>query len=115
MSFSITRNGLEEQTLSAFVARELPALEARRNELVLENAACKRKLKELEESILHVLSASQGNILEDEHAIRMRCATIRCHSNILILKALLCFFRRNIRALLVHANMICLAHFPINP
>ena len=70
VSFSITRDGLEEQTLSEFVARELPELEARRNELVLENAACRRKLKEFEEQILHVLSTSEGNILEDEHAIR---------------------------------------------
>ncbi len=38
---------------------------------VVESAENKRKLKEIEDRILHVLSSSQGNILEDASAIQI--------------------------------------------
>ena len=38
---------------------------------MLESAANNRQLKEIEDKILHVLSSSQGNILEDETAIQI--------------------------------------------
>ena len=38
---------------------------------MLESAANNRQLKEIEDKILHVLSASEGNILEDETAIQI--------------------------------------------
>jgi dynein heavy chain, axonemal len=38
---------------------------------VVQGAAAKRKLKEIEDRILEVLSASSGNILEDESAINI--------------------------------------------
>jgi hypothetical protein len=39
--------------------------------LVVESAENKRKLKEIEDRILHVLSSSEGNILEDATAIQI--------------------------------------------
>jgi hypothetical protein len=46
-------------------------LEEAKNKLVLESASNKRKLKEIEDQILAVLSNSSGNILEDESAIKV--------------------------------------------
>ena len=39
--------------------------------MVLQSAANKRQLKEIEDKILETLSSSEGNILEDETAIRI--------------------------------------------
>ena len=47
------------------------ALEEKKNELILEGAANKRNLKEIEDKILEVLASSTGNILEDESAIKV--------------------------------------------
>lgn len=38
---------------------------------VVTSAENKRKLKEIEDQILHVLSSSQGNILEDASAVQI--------------------------------------------
>lgn len=46
-----------------------PDLEEEKNALILQSAANKRQLKEIEDKILETLSASEGNILEDESAI----------------------------------------------
>ena len=69
INFMITPNGLEDQLLGIVVKEERPDLEQRNGELILEAAANKKKLKEIEDEILHVLSESEGNILDDEMAI----------------------------------------------
>ncbi|XP_067935098.1 dynein axonemal heavy chain 7-like [Watersipora subatra] len=69
LNFMITPSGLEDQLLGIVIAKEKPALEEKKNELILEGAANKRNLKEIKDKILEVLFASQGNILEDEAAI----------------------------------------------
>jgi dynein heavy chain len=51
-------------------AKERPQLETRKNQLIVEGAENKRKLKELEDRILEVLSA-EGNILDDETGIQV--------------------------------------------
>lgn len=48
-----------------------PELEEERNALILQSAANKRQLKETEDKILETLSSSEGNILEDESAIKI--------------------------------------------
>jgi dynein heavy chain len=53
------------------VARERPELEEEKNSLIIQGAENKRMLKEIEDKILQVLSASSGNILEDEAAINV--------------------------------------------
>ena len=64
LAFMTTHEGLEEQLLGIVVAKERPELEEEKNHLIIAGAANKRKLQEIEDQILKVLSASQGNILE---------------------------------------------------
>ncbi|KAK3579501.1 hypothetical protein CHS0354_028323 [Potamilus streckersoni] len=71
VNFMITPQGLEDQLLGIVAAKEKPQLEEKKNELILESAANKKQLKEIEDKILEVLSSSQGNILEDEQAIQI--------------------------------------------
>ncbi|CUT98907.1 dynein heavy chain [Echinococcus multilocularis] len=71
INFMITPIGLTDQLLSIVAAMEKPELEATKNQVILESAENIRTLKELEDKILVVLSASEGNILEDETAINI--------------------------------------------
>ncbi|KAL3318211.1 Dynein heavy chain 7, axonemal, partial [Cichlidogyrus casuarinus] len=71
LNFMITEKGLQDQLLGIVVAKERPELEEEKNKLILQSAANKKKLKELEDQILNVLSSSEGNILEDESAIKV--------------------------------------------
>ena len=57
--------------LGILAAEEKPQLEEMKNKLIVEGSENKRQLKEIEDKILKVLSASQGNILEDETAIQI--------------------------------------------
>jgi len=67
----ITPQGLQDQLLGIVVAKERPQLEEKKNELILESANNNKLLKEIEDKILYVLSSSEGNILEDESAIKV--------------------------------------------
>jgi dynein heavy chain, axonemal len=69
VNFMITPEGLEDQLLGIVAAKERPELEEEKNKLVLASANNKKQLKEIEDRILAILSASQGNLLEDESAI----------------------------------------------
>lgn len=71
LNFMITPQGLQDQLLGIVAAKEKPELEEKKNELILESAANNKQLKEIEDKILEVLSASEGNILEDERAIKV--------------------------------------------
>lgn len=72
LAFMTTHEGLEEQLLGIVVAKERPELEEEKNHLIIAGAANKCRLQEIEDQILKVLSASQGNILEV-------CASPCCH------------------------------------
>lgn len=67
----ITPLGLEDQLLGIVTRKEKPELETVKNQLILQSAANKRNLKEIEDRILEVLSASEGDILEDEKAVEV--------------------------------------------
>lgn len=67
----ITPEGLEDQLLGTVVRCERPELEEEKNVLILQSAENKKLLKEIEDKILEVLSTSEGNILEDETAIKV--------------------------------------------
>ncbi|XP_050066606.1 dynein axonemal heavy chain 3-like, partial [Aphis gossypii] len=71
LNFMITKQGLQDQLLGIVVAKERPQLEEKKNELIVESANNNKLLKEIEDKILHVLSSSEGNILEDESAIKV--------------------------------------------
>ncbi|CAG9464833.1 unnamed protein product [Pedinophyceae sp. YPF-701] len=69
LNFVTTAEGLEDQLLGIVVAKERPDLEEEKSKLIIQGAENKRKLKEIEDKILKVLSSSEGNILEDEEAV----------------------------------------------
>ena len=53
----ITPQGLQDQLLGIVAAKEKPELEEKKNVLIIEGAANKKKLKEIEDKILEVLSS----------------------------------------------------------
>jgi len=71
VNFMITPEGLEDQLLGIVVAKERPELEEERQALIVQSASNKKQLKEIEDKILETLSSSEGNILEDESAIKI--------------------------------------------
>uniref|UniRef100_A0A671W0U7 Dynein axonemal heavy chain 7 n=1 Tax=Sparus aurata TaxID=8175 RepID=A0A671W0U7_SPAAU len=71
LNFMITPEGIQDQLLGIVVARERPDLEEEKQALILQGAENKRQLKEIEDKILEVLSSSEGNILEDETAVKI--------------------------------------------
>ncbi|XP_043195463.1 dynein axonemal heavy chain 7-like [Amphibalanus amphitrite] len=71
LNFGITLAGLQDQLLGTVVSREKPDLEEERSQLIVQSADNQRQLKEIEDKILEVLSTSEGNILEDETAIKV--------------------------------------------
>ncbi|XP_037363374.1 dynein axonemal heavy chain 3 isoform X2 [Talpa occidentalis] len=71
LNFMITPLGLQDQLLGMVAAKEKPELEEKKNKLIVESAKNKKQLKEIEDKILEVLSLSEGNILEDETAIKV--------------------------------------------
>nr|XP_055071765.1 dynein axonemal heavy chain 7 [Misgurnus anguillicaudatus] len=71
LNFMITPEGMQDQLLGIVVARERPDLEEEKQVLIVQGAENKRQLKEIEDQILEVLSASEGNILEDESAVQI--------------------------------------------
>uniref|UniRef100_A0A2S2QIW0 Dynein heavy chain 3, axonemal n=1 Tax=Sipha flava TaxID=143950 RepID=A0A2S2QIW0_9HEMI len=71
LNFMITQQGLQDQLLGIVVAKERPQLEEKKNKLIIDSAENNKLLKEIEDKILHVLSSSEGNILEDESAIKI--------------------------------------------
>ena len=56
INFAITPLGLEDQMLAQIVALENQVLENKKNDIVRTNAADKKKLVEIEDSILKSLS-----------------------------------------------------------
>ena len=69
INFAITPKGLEEQMLAQIVALENPQLEQKKIEIVKKNAADRRELQMIEDSILKSLSESKGDFLMDEKLI----------------------------------------------
>ena len=66
LNFTITKGGLEEQLLNATVEEEREDLAELKVRLITENAVNARKIKEIEDKILLLLSNSKGDILDDE-------------------------------------------------
>lgn len=54
-----------------YISFNRPDLEDKRQTLIVQSAANKKALKEVEDSILVTLSQTKGNILEDESAIEV--------------------------------------------
>ncbi len=69
VNFAVKEKGLEDQLLGILVRRERPELEEQKSTLVTSMAAAKRKLVELEDEILFLLSTAQGSLLDDEKLV----------------------------------------------
>ena len=69
LNFMITPEGLQDQLLIV-VKEERPELAEEKERLIVEGAENAKALKDVEDEILHILSTSEGNILEDESAIK---------------------------------------------
>jgi dynein heavy chain len=65
VNFSVKQEGLEAQLLGIVVQEEEPALEEQASELTLRVAQGKKKLVDLEDEILQLLSQSSGSLLDD--------------------------------------------------
>lgn len=66
VNFAVKEQGLQAQLLGIVVRKERPELEEQKDKLVLSIASSKKNLANLEDKILHLLSTSQGSILDDE-------------------------------------------------
>ncbi|XP_011557170.3 dynein axonemal heavy chain 12 [Plutella xylostella] len=71
INFALTKDGLEDQLLGIVVAKERPDLQDKREKLIVQSAANKAALKQVEDDILRTLQESKGDILEDETAIEV--------------------------------------------
>ncbi|KAK2581073.1 hypothetical protein KPH14_006115 [Odynerus spinipes] len=71
INFALTIEGLEDQLLEIVVAKERPDLQEKREYLIVQSAANKKALKQVEDNILKTLSVSGAGILEDEEAIEI--------------------------------------------
>jgi dynein heavy chain len=65
VNFTVTQVGLEEQLLSQAVAYERPDLEAVSSQLLVEIAADKKQLHNIEESVLGQISSAGEDILDN--------------------------------------------------
>ena len=65
INFAITFSGLEDQLLGVVVVEEMPAIEDKKNALVVLGTRMRKELQEIEDTILAKLSDSTGNILDD--------------------------------------------------
>lgn len=70
INFIFASNGLEENLLDILVLKENPYLREERDELLHNKLEDKAKLIEYENAILSVIAESEGDILEDETAIK---------------------------------------------
>lgn len=71
INFALTIEGLDDQLLGIVVAKERPDLQRKREYLIVQGAANKKSLKQVEDNILRTLSVSGATILEDEEAIEI--------------------------------------------
>lgn len=69
VNFAVVEEGLEAQLLGIVVSKERPELEEQKNELVTNIASGKKRLVELEDRILHLLSTAKGSLLDDEELV----------------------------------------------
>ncbi|OMJ80715.1 hypothetical protein SteCoe_18966 [Stentor coeruleus] len=71
LNFMITPEGLADQLLATVVAEEQPELARTKEHLIIQTAENQKKQKQIQDKILHIMSTSSGNILDDDEAIQV--------------------------------------------
>lgn len=69
INFTVTMEGLEEQLLGDVVIKEKPEVEEKRDKIVLQMASDKKTLKNIENTILKMLSESTEEQILDEDTL----------------------------------------------
>uniref|UniRef100_A0A2C9KAC4 Dynein heavy chain coiled coil stalk domain-containing protein n=1 Tax=Biomphalaria glabrata TaxID=6526 RepID=A0A2C9KAC4_BIOGL len=71
IDFTVTQKGLEDQLLGRVLVTEKRELEEERSKLAIDVVANKRKIKELEENLLFILTSIQGSLVDDPTLIEV--------------------------------------------
>ncbi|KAG7205246.1 hypothetical protein KM043_018326 [Ampulex compressa] len=113
INFALTIEGLEDQLLGIVVAKERPDLQEKREYLIVQGAANKKALKQVEDNILKTLSVSGASILEDEEAIEILDSSKILSTDILKKQAIakttetqIEGFRQNYRPIAKHSSAL---------
>ncbi|KAJ1516963.1 Dynein heavy chain 2, axonemal [Coelomomyces lativittatus] len=69
VNFAVKEKGLEDQLLGIVVRKEKPDLEDQKDKLVNSVVSAKKRLLELEDEILGLLSSAEGSLLDDEKMV----------------------------------------------